>query len=238
MLTTANSYQHINALESCQFEKIRAKPSSFFLNVFSTLLFCGKIMIKIEQTLRKMALPQRSSLSEVNWWYFHLRKAHAARPTSRADQHSVSNNGFTVQNQFCSISCWRNLEINSLSELIIKWLSLTLRAVEGIFLFLWCRENHQITLPAQVGAKGSVRLLLTKNPLSCSSATDAVSRLNASRGSGKGLSLPKCAMRLSFHWSSLTEAVGRNQLLFSANTNFTQIFILEVFYFAVNFYME
>ncbi|CAN7943153.1 unnamed protein product, partial [Ixodes pacificus] len=23
-------------------------------------------------SLRKMALPQRSSLREVNWWYFHL----------------------------------------------------------------------------------------------------------------------------------------------------------------------
>ena len=38
--------------------------------------------------------------------------------------------------------------------------------------FLEYRENHQITPSAQVGTEGSVRLLLTKNPvrsLSCSS---------------------------------------------------------------------
>ena len=49
------------------------------------------------------------------------------------------------------------------------------------------RENHRITPSAQGGAEGSVRLLLTKNPvcsLSCPSARDAVCRLNGSRVPG------------------------------------------------------
>lgn len=47
-------------------------------------------------SLRKMALPHKSSLSDVNWWYFHLRKAHAAKEHSRSVQlQAASNKGFT-----------------------------------------------------------------------------------------------------------------------------------------------
>lgn len=47
-------------------------------------------------SLRKIALPQRSSRKLVNWWYFHLRKAQAASWNSLSVQLlSASNNGLT-----------------------------------------------------------------------------------------------------------------------------------------------
>lgn len=49
-------------------------------------------------SFRNIALPHKSSRSDVNWWYLHFRNAQAARAASRAVQHD-SNNGFTTKNQ-------------------------------------------------------------------------------------------------------------------------------------------
>ena len=59
-----------------------------------------------------------------------------------------------------------------------------------LFFFFAVQENHQITLTAQGGAAGSVKLLLTKNlvcSFNCPSARDVVSRLNCSRDPGRQL---------------------------------------------------
>ena len=61
-------------------------------------------------------------------------------------------------------------------------------AVEFRYSFFYFLVNHQITPFAQGGAKDSVRLLLTNNPvcsLSWPSARDAVSRLNGFRNPGR-----------------------------------------------------
>lgn len=66
------------------------------LNTFSWLTFFLSSTEMALASFRKMALPQRSSRNEVNWWYFHLRQAMLASSNSRSVQlHSMSNRGFT-----------------------------------------------------------------------------------------------------------------------------------------------
>ena len=56
-------------------------------------------------TLRKTAFPQRSSLSEVNWWRLHLFNAQLATSYSLSVQlHSTSNIGLTIKHKnICKI---------------------------------------------------------------------------------------------------------------------------------------
>lgn len=55
-------------------------------------------MMFMFHTLRKTAFPQRSSLSEVNWWRLHLFNAQLATSYSLSVQlHSTSNIGLTIK---------------------------------------------------------------------------------------------------------------------------------------------
>ena len=59
--------------------------------------FCFLVFYIPLMTLRKTALPQRSSLRLVNWWTLHLASDQAASSYSRSDQlHSASKIGFTA----------------------------------------------------------------------------------------------------------------------------------------------
>ncbi len=58
--------------------------------------FFFKNLLCLWRTLRKTALPQRSSLREVNWWTRHLCQAQLASSYSRSlHVHSASKIGFT-----------------------------------------------------------------------------------------------------------------------------------------------
>ena len=60
------------------------------------LLDWGRTVDTAWFTLRKTALPQRSSLRDVNWWTRHFRNAQAASSYCLSVQvHSASNIGFT-----------------------------------------------------------------------------------------------------------------------------------------------
>ena len=62
-----------------------------------TIKYEYKIRVFVLHTLRKTAFPQRSSLSEVNWWRLHLFRAQLATSYSLSVQlHSTSNIGLTV----------------------------------------------------------------------------------------------------------------------------------------------
>lgn len=65
------------------------------INSLSPTLFLSSTEIALA-SLRNIALPHKSSRSDVNWWYFHFLNAHAASWNSRSLQLlSASNNGLT-----------------------------------------------------------------------------------------------------------------------------------------------
>lgn len=78
--------------------KIRKKLAKRWVFIYC-LIYVTFFFSSTEMALasfKNMALPHRSSRSEVNWWYFHFLKAQAASCNSLSVQvQAASNNGFT-----------------------------------------------------------------------------------------------------------------------------------------------